>query len=631
MSFNDRIILDEDPDKTRYVVDYQGRIAAAQSFQDILETFELLFPGTTAKHKAFAEQSDWVISAVAVMQDASATPEAQYDAMQKLDGVASYKLDQVLRLAGKTDLDIDKLTHQLKTSIPTKMLDNYILTAQDMTVRLNSVKAKEAEFKAVAQQITDIQDVIIKKYEPQHKEADAKFKEVMNLFNEWQSSMGDGYSYGATQKYKDWLKAQNAISPVPWPPEMEATFQEEYRKGLSEWQAKLVETTQKHKSPVYGAEAKEMSEATEELYTQQNALKAELDQAKQKVYDAVINSILSISPVSEEQAAEWSKGNVIYDKSAMSKSAKNGYGKKDIERDVQLFYRLTGGRLPRLEFTTTRQARSCAAHWSGELFIGHNFGQRTLWHEMAHLLEDDPKIKAAAMAFRDRRRDDAQLHRLKDLVPGSNYDPKEVAYKDSWLDPYIGKDYGQTATEVISMGMQQLASIPMLFELQEKDPEHLAFMLGLCMTKPVIDTEAVAKKQARTQEKVAKASKVENLQKELDKQVAEAGDFWSKDGISIETEKQWSYKSRKYVERAEIRYNKKFDEQGRLNSYNNYTVRNEKAAKRALFVWYKAGKPSGQGSGDFNLGNIVYQFEHSKGMNWPMVDFALNQPQSVGA
>jgi hypothetical protein len=360
-----------------------------------------------------------------------------------------------------------------------------------------------------------------------------------------------------------------------------------------------------------------------------------MSDAKVKAYDAVINSIITNSPVSEEQAAEWSKNNVIYDKSAMSKSAKNGYGKKEIERDVQLFYRLTGGRLPRLEFTTTRKGRSCAAHWSGSLFIGSNFGRRTLWHEMAHLLEDDPKIMAAAVAFRDRRRESSTLYQMKQLVPGSNYSSDERAYKDSWLDPYVGKYYaggsGEFATEVVSMGMQQLASVPAMFALHEKDPEHLAFMLGLCSTKPVVDTEAVKKKQAATQEKVAKVQKQEDLQKELDKQVAKAGDFWSADGIQIVTEKQYSYKSRKYVDRSEIRYNQKFDEQGRLKSYNNYTVKNDKIAKRALYVWYKAGKPSGQGSGDFNLWNIIYQFDKTRANNSHLIEYALQQPTSVGA
>lgn len=441
--------------------DYKEEITKANSFQDIMQVFNILFPGTEGKHHMLVELQDTVLSAVVVMQDASATPEAQYDAMQKLDGVASYKLDQVLRLAGKTDLDIDKLTHQMKTSIPVKMLDSYILTAQDMTVRLNSVKGKEAEYRDLNIEINRIQSEILAKYEPERQAAEKQWSDMMDSeYNPWQKEWGYGRWQNTTTS--GYLKKF-----LPWSPESVAEFQQEYSTQYTYWQKRLSELREQQ-HPYIAKRNEEFEAATGDMQKRMEALKAELEQAKQQAYDSVIDSILAKSPVTEEQAAEWSKNNVIFDKSAMTKSAKGGYNKKDIERDVLLFYRLTGGRLPRLEFTTTRKARSAAAHWSGELFIGHNFGRRTLWHEMAHLLEDDPKIKAAAMAFRDRRRDDAQLHRLRDLVPGSNYDPNEVAYKDSWLDPYIGKDYGQTATEVISMGMQQLASVPMLFELHEK-------------------------------------------------------------------------------------------------------------------------------------------------------------------
>lgn len=136
-------------------------------------------------------------------------------------------------------------------------------------------------------------------------------------------------------------------------------------------------------------------------------------------------------------------------------------------------------------------------------------------------------------------------------------------------------------------------------------------MLGLCASTPVIDTEAIAKKQARTQEKVAKANTQESFLKELDKRVDKAGDFYSADGYSIDTEK--SYWSKKKF-RTEIRYNKKYDDQGNLNSYSNYTVKNERTAKRALFLWYQAGKPTkGEGTGDMNLYNLIYQLErHAK-------------------
>lgn len=616
----DKIILYDYGNK-----DYKAQVAAAKSFQAIVNVFEVCFPGMADKYQSFAAFTDKVKVTVATIQDTSASPEAQYEAIEQWDNYRSDSMVAALKtLDGFDYMGFIEQKEEIRRKLPEKMLDGYILEAGMMLHEVDKVAVREEEYRDLVIEINRKQDAILEKYEPERQAAEKQWSEMMETeYNPWQKEWGYGRWQNTTTT--GYLKKF-----LPWSPESVEEFQHEYSTQYTYWNKRLSELREKQQ-PYIAKRNEEFEQATGEMQKRIAELKVELDQAKQKAYDSVINSILATSPVSEQQAAEWSKGNVIYDKSAMSKSAKNGYGKKEIERDVLLFYRLTGGRLPRLEFTTTRKARSAAAHWSGELFIGHNFGRRTLWHEMAHLLEDDPKIKAAAIAFRDRRRDDSKLHRLKDLVPGSNYESNEVAYKDSWLDPYIGKDYGQTATEVISMGMQQLASVPAMFDLHEKDPEHLAFMLGLCASKPVIDAEDAAKKQARTQEKVAKASKVENLQKELDKQVAKAGDFWSADGISVVTEKQWSYKSRKYVERTEIKYNQKFDEQGRLNSYSHYTARNEKVAKRALYVWYKAGKPTGQGSGDFNLWNIIYQFDKTKANNSHLIEYALQQSTQVGA
>jgi len=94
----------------------------------------------------------------------------------------------------------------------------------------------------------------------------------------------------------------------------------------------------------------------------------------------------------------------------------------------------------------------------------------------------------------------------------------------------------------------------------------------------------------------------------LDKQVTKAGDFWSADGYEIATEN--NYYSRRKTS-TYIKYNKEYDDQGNLRSYNHYTVKSEKNAKRALFLWYKAGKPTGQGAGDMNLYNIIYQLERN--------------------
>jgi len=597
--------------------DYKAQIAGAKSFQDIVNVFEVCFPGTADKYQSFAEFTDKVKVTVATIQDPSANPEEQYDAIKQWDNYRSVALLDTLKTFDGFDyMDFVAQKETLRSNLPGKMLDSYILAAGMMDHAVGKVAVKQEQYAELVAEMNRKQSEIIEKYEPGRQAAEKEWYGIMEEYNAWQKSMGYG-------KYTESMEFKHGNQ---FPPEKISEFQSRYRQQEGKF-SKRMAAMRESQQPYIARRNEEFEQQAGDIQKRLAELKQELSAAQVQAYDAVIDSILAASPVSEQQAAEWSKGNVIYDKSAMAKAAKSGYGKKDIERDTLLFYRLTGGRLPRLEFTTTRKARSAAAHWSGELFIGHNFGRRTLWHEMAHLLEDDPKIKAAAIAFRDRRRDDAQLHRLNDLVPGSNYDSNEVAYKDSWFDPYIGKDYGQTATEVVSMGMQQLSSIPAMFELHVKDPEHLAFMIGLCMTKPVIDAEAVAKKQATTRGKVVKASTQEQFLKDLDKQIVKAGDFWSADGYSVEEASSYNYKSGKHVARADIKYNHKYDDEGKLKSYNNYTLKSVKAAKRALFLWYRAGKPVSNGrlSEMRTLGNIVYQLEKS---SKELPDYILQTPLS---
>lgn len=594
-------------------MDYKEKIKAATSFQDILDTFEYLFPEIANKRIAFESRSFKVLAVVSVLQDSNAAPEVQYEALKQWDLFRDTDIVEMFKSPAFAGVDYMAFAEQrslLRRDLPIKMLDSYVITAQDMTVTLNSIMGKQGAYKKAYADLNRMQEEIHAKYKPLQEALDVELREVSGNMDSWCANMG----YGMWDRVKDGSKWR------PWTPESQAAYLEEYNAGQQGFRREM--SVLRNGKPFLQKKAEELAALP---WDEMKAIRSELDSAKEKAYDQVINTLLAKSPVTEDQARDWAKQNVIFSKPAMAKAAKSGYGKKDIERDTLLFYRLTGGRLPRLEFTTTRKSRSCAAHWSGELFIGHNFGRRTLWHEMAHLLEDDEKIKVTAIAFRNRRRESPQLHQLRNLVPGSNYGPEEVAYKDSWISEYVGKDYGQTATEVVSMGMQQLSSIPALFELHETDPEHLAFMLGLCASKPVIDVEAMHQKQAVTQEKVTKVNAQEDFLKTLDKQIAKVGDFWSADGYVINTENRYSYKTRKSVDRTEIRYNLKYDETGSLKSYNSYSLRSEKIAKRALFIWYKAGRPteSNEANG-LNLGNIVYQLESKRNKTLP--EYILQTP-----
>jgi hypothetical protein len=90
----------------------------------------------------------------------------------------------------------------------------------------------------------------------------------------------------------------------------------------------------------------------------------------------------------------------------------------------------------------------------------------TLLHELAHRFEQvygEPNalsgqrpLMAATQRFLRDRRGAEMARQLDELRPGHGYEPHERAWEDEFVDPYIGKDYGARATEVLTMGMQML-------------------------------------------------------------------------------------------------------------------------------------------------------------------------------
>lgn len=96
-----------------------------------------------------------------------------------------------------------------------------------------------------------------------------------------------------------------------------------------------------------------------------------------------------------------------------------------------------------------------------------------LIHEFGHWLEFKSKdVHDSALAFYDRRTAGETPKWL-----GKGYGHKEVTRKDKFLHPYIGKDYGRIATEVVSMGLEYMYRDPL--KLATDDPDYFDFMFNL--------------------------------------------------------------------------------------------------------------------------------------------------------
>lgn len=202
--------------------------------------------------------------------------------------------------------------------------------------------------------------------------------------------------------------------------------------------------------------------------------------------DKIIAAVHAASPVTVEQSNAWAKFNVTVHANARARLKRDKY-QGDIDQDIEEFYRLTGGKLNKVEIITNgaRRAHTTGvfANSNAQIFIDSNFDKRTLFHELGHNLEFDPKASLLAQAFLKRRRESSKLHKLRDLTGNRGYGASEVAFKDSWHSPYVGRFYEHGTTEVFAMGVQEFSSPARAQAFMQKDPEHFDMIVGYLAQK----------------------------------------------------------------------------------------------------------------------------------------------------
>ena len=225
-------------------------------------------------------------------------------------------------------------------------------------------------------------------------------------------------------------------------------------------------------------------------------LKAEIEQMEREQYSvatSAIDALNNASGVTVEQANAWVESNTTVSKQAKSRLSKQGYTKEALEKDMADFYRLTGGKIGKVSIETNGARR---AHTTGVMTeatavinIDGDFSKKTLWHEMGHHLEKDPKASALAYSFIKKRRESDKMYRLNDLVKSQNpnriggYRSDEYAFKDSWINPYVGKFYSKGTTEVFAMAMGWLSSPKECQKLISQDKELFDMVTGYLQTQ----------------------------------------------------------------------------------------------------------------------------------------------------
>lgn len=168
----------------------------------------------------------------------------------------------------------------------------------------------------------------------------------------------------------------------------------------------------------------------------------------------------------------------------ISKKATTEMAESDLRANIDEFSRITGGRgVSNLKKIVLDDDRAWADDETGELNIGRRNGdvadiRRVLFHELGHFLEfENPDIAKAANEW-IKSRATGKLAKLKDdISPG--YEDEEVYYPDKFIDPYVGRFYGDGATEVVSMGIENFTDPLKMAELYSKDSEHFNFIMGI--------------------------------------------------------------------------------------------------------------------------------------------------------
>jgi len=151
-----------------------------------------------------------------------------------------------------------------------------------------------------------------------------------------------------------------------------------------------------------------------------------------------------------------------------------GPRKKNIELGVSEFRKMVGtGTIDDAFVEIKAGGRGRSSHLKGTIRMTTSAGTKTTVHELGHFLEfSDPDVHEKALAFYDSRTAGEKAEWL-----GDDYDRSEVTRRDKFLHPYMGKEYGRRATEIVSMGMEYYWDDPRTFA--REDPEYFDFIFDL--------------------------------------------------------------------------------------------------------------------------------------------------------
>ena len=109
------------------------------------------------------------------------------------------------------------------------------------------------------------------------------------------------------------------------------------------------------------------------------------------------------------------------------------------------------------------------------IYISEKNPNKIIIHEAAHVIERSyPDIHKKIQKFFNERTKGDKWEPLRKLTGSEFYGANEVAKKDRWINPYMGKRTSKGNSEILSMGMEMMYTDPVGFA--KKDPDYFAFI-----------------------------------------------------------------------------------------------------------------------------------------------------------
>jgi hypothetical protein len=218
-----------------------------------------------------------------------------------------------------------------------------------------------------------------------------------------------------------------------------------------------------------------------EIYKQDMKRLGELDKKAKLAEEALesaaketMRKIAAHHKIDREDAQMWA--------SSVDTRGLKGENKEITLDSLTAVYALTGGRgSAGVKKITNETDRASANPQTGEIKLREKVDRKQVFHEYAHFMEyENPQLAVASRNFIESRSTSPRPMKLKDIDNSVSYRDDEMAFPGRFIDPYMGKIYGNadTPTEIISMGVELFRSPREMAMFYKNDPEHFNFVLG---------------------------------------------------------------------------------------------------------------------------------------------------------